>query len=265
MSQPSDKWNEDDSALYRELASVAVPAREEQIATVLTLLPFTPADKFRAVEIGSGPGTLSFALLDCFREATVIALDGSESMRSHAKARLRSFGDRFSVEAFELGANDWHPLLDAADAVVSSLCIHHLPGEDKRRLFSAIFQRSAPKAALVVADLVEPQLAQGREVFATGWDRAAQQRALGRPGALFDRFIKEAWNYYRFPDPSDRPSPLIDQLTWMKEAGFEVVDCFWLQAGHAIFAGYKSRPAADPPLEFSLALSSAQKASNKTT
>ncbi len=76
--------------------------------------------------------------------------------------------------------------------------------------------------------------------------------------------MKEEWNYYRFPDPSDRPSPLIDQLVWLKEAGFEVVDCFWVQAGHAIFGGYKSPPPTDA-LRFSDALQSAQKASNKTT
>ncbi len=133
MSESSDKWSEDDSALYRELASVAVPAREDQIATVLTLLPFAPDDAFRAVEIGSGPGTLSYAILDCFPVATVVALDGSESMRAHARTRLSSFGDRFSVQAFELGATEWHRYLDSADAVVSSLCIHHLSGEGKRR------------------------------------------------------------------------------------------------------------------------------------
>ena len=265
MSESSDKWSEDDSALYRELASVAVPAREDQIATVLTLLPFAPDDKFRAVEIGSGPGTLSYAILDCFPAATVVALDGSESMRAHAKTRLRSFGDRFSVQAFELGASDWHLYLDSSDAVVSSLCIHHLSGEDKRHLYTSIFQRISPRGALVIADLVEPQLPQGREVFAAGWDRAAKQRADGRSGTLFDRFVKEEWNYYRFPDPSDRPSPLIDQLVWLKEAGFQVVDCFWLLAGHAIFAGYKSRPGTNPPLEYSAALRSARKASNKTT
>ncbi len=242
-----------------------VPAREEQIATVLTLLPFTPADKFRAVEIGSGSGTLSHALLDCFPEATLVALDGSESMRSHATTRLSSFGDRFSVQAFELGASDWHPSLDSADAVVSSLCIHHLSGEDKRRLYAAISQRISPRGALVIADLVEPQRPQGREVFAAGWDRAVKESAAGRSGALFERFVTEEWNYYRFPDASDQPSSLIDQLTWLKQAGFEVVDCFWLQAGHAIFGGYKSRSGADSSLEFSAALRSARKASNKTT
>ena len=32
-------WSEDISELYRKLAAIAVPARTEQIATLLTLIP----------------------------------------------------------------------------------------------------------------------------------------------------------------------------------------------------------------------------------
>jgi hypothetical protein len=79
-------------------------------------------------------------------------------------------------------------------------------------------------------------------LFAAAWDRSAEAQALAKTGSrqLFEQFVKTEWNYYRFPDPFDKPSPLFDQLTWLKAAGFAVVDCFWLQAGHAIYGGYKS-------------------------
>jgi cyclopropane fatty-acyl-phospholipid synthase-like methyltransferase len=214
----------------------------------------------------SGPGTLSYALLDCFPQASVVALDGSASMRAHAQERLSDFGSRFSIHAFELEASDWISHLDSVDSVVSSLCLHHLSGKDKRRLFSSIFQRISPRGALVIADLVEPQLPQARELFASGWDRSVEEQSNAKAGSteLFDRFVSEKWNYYRFPDPIDRPSALIDQLTWLKEAGFAVADCFWLRGGHAIFGGFKYRPEIDPPLKLSEALRSAEKASRNT-
>ena len=31
----------------------------------------------------------------------------------------------------------------------------------------------------------------------------------------------------------------IDQLDWLREAGLSTVDCFWMQAGHAIYGGYR--------------------------
>ena len=51
MATLKDSWTESDSLLYQKLAPVAVPARAEQIATLLTLLPFTAQEPFRAIEL----------------------------------------------------------------------------------------------------------------------------------------------------------------------------------------------------------------------
>ena len=48
----TDSWSEDASALYRRLAPVAVPDRAQQIATLLTLLPYGAGDAFRVLESG---------------------------------------------------------------------------------------------------------------------------------------------------------------------------------------------------------------------
>jgi hypothetical protein len=58
-------WTEEDSRRYRELAMAAVPAREGQMATLRTLLPFGQDEAFHAVELGCGEGILCSALLEC--------------------------------------------------------------------------------------------------------------------------------------------------------------------------------------------------------
>src|SRR5260221_4924578 len=78
-------WTEQDSATYRDIAGVAVPRRDEMMATLLSLAPFTPEQTFRIVDIGCGDGRLAATLLERFPRATLLALDGSESMRDHAK------------------------------------------------------------------------------------------------------------------------------------------------------------------------------------
>ena len=45
-------WTESDSRLYQELAAAAVPDRDEQMATLLTLTPLSPADTGLVVELG---------------------------------------------------------------------------------------------------------------------------------------------------------------------------------------------------------------------
>lgn len=262
----NSEWSEEDSVLYQEIASVAVPAREEQIATILTLLPSATGDRFRAIELGCGPGILSYALLDGFPKASVIALDGSPAMRACAANLLANFGDRASVEPFDLESVEWLLRVQSADAVVSSLCLHHLAGAERQRLFNEIYDRMSPQGALIIADLVEPQRPEAKALFAATWDLSvqAQSKSEACSNHLYEKFAQAQWNYYRFPDPIDKPSPLFDQLNWLKSAGFEGVDCFWLRAGHAIYGGYKS-PSSHPSgtLAFEDAVRSAGRAISK--
>lgn len=263
MEKSQQTWSEEDSKLYREIAEVAVPAREEQIATLLTLIPFGPKDSFRAVELGCGEGRLSYALLDCFPNASMLALDGEATMRAHTAERLKHFGLRAAVDAFDLASQDWLREAESADCVLSSLCVHHLSGKAKQHLFKAIARRLSMQGALLIADLVEPQRPEARELFAATWDRITEAQSITRTGSKqsHEKFLTAHWNYYRYPDPVDQPSPLFDQLVWLKEAGFQTVDCFWIQAGHAIYGGYKSRAKTQAyGVSFEIALRSARAA-----
>ncbi len=240
------EWSAESSETYRQLASVAVPAREEQVATLLSLLPFGREEAFRVVELASGEGMLSQAILEAFPAATVLALDGEESMRQATAARLRSYGERARVAAFDIAGVTWYGALESADVVVSSLCVHHLDGAGKRGLFRAAHERLSARGCLLLADLILPQRAEARSLFAATWDRSARERSIAQTGdtRLFDLFAREHWNYYDYPDLFDQPSSLFDQLRWLDEAGFAVVDCFWMQAGHAIYGGYREQAGA---------------------
>lgn len=268
MTEIQTGWTEEDSQLYREIASVAVPGRDEQIATLLTLLPFDQAATFRAVDLACGEGGLAYAILDYFPHASVLALDGSPTMLAQASNALRQFGSRASVLPFNLAAWEWLSLLKPVDCVVSSLSLHHLAPQDKKRLFREISQRLPRRGAVLIADLIAPQREEVRLLYAGGWDRSARAQSLALTGSTehYEKFTAAEWNYYRHPDPMDQPSSLFDQLIWLKEAGFEVADCFWLQAGHAIYGGYKARrgaPVQNRSLE--AALESARRALHATS
>jgi tRNA (cmo5U34)-methyltransferase len=255
--------SETDWRTYRELAPAAVPSRAEQIATLLTLLPFEPGESFRAVELGAGEGHLSRALLDLFPDASVLALDGSAEMLDRTKARLNLFADRAVTAPFDLAAADWLPLVDGADVVVSSLCLHHLDDDGKRSLFSSLRGRMSDRGALLIADLVAPRRAEAHRLFAQTWDHIAQQQSLSEVGTgeLFDLFVATEWNIYRYPDPMDTPSPLSDQLRWLEQAGFHSVDCFWMRAAHAIYGGFCTPgPGAPNGVSYADALAAAQSA-----
>lgn len=235
------QWTEEDSATYRDIAAVAVPRRLEMLAALVSLVPWSRDEAPRLVELGSGDGRLAAALLDAFPRATIVALDGSESMRSEATSRLARFGARARVASFDLAALDWWERLFGADVVVSALTLHHLNDAKKRYVYQAIGDRISARGALLIADLIEPLHPAARAVAASRWDASAHDQAavLGAP-EQFDRFVAAEWNQHRFPDPQEHPSALLHHLIWLKHAGFAAADCCWLFAGHAVFGGFKA-------------------------
>src|SRR5438552_2391983 len=79
------------------------------------------------------------------------------------------------------------------------------------------------RGVLLIADLVEQRRPEARALFAESWDALTEAQSVARTGSaeLFEKFGESKWNNYRFPDyPFDQPSPLFDQLTWLKDAGF---------------------------------------------
>jgi tRNA (cmo5U34)-methyltransferase len=237
-------WTEDDSATFRAIAPVAVPRRDDINAVLLAAAPFDRDRAIKILELGSGEGLFAAALLTHFRHATLTALDGSASMRREAAARLQPFGDRARIAAFDLASLDWWDRLFGVDVVVASLCLHHLNDAKKQYLYKAAADRISPGGALLIADLVAPQHPVATSVTADRWDASAhaQADALGAP-PLLQRFHDERWNHFRYPDPADQPSALLHHLMWLRHAGFPAVDCLWLDAGHAVFGGFKQAAA----------------------
>ena len=251
------RWSEEASLVYQAVARVAVPRRAEQMATMLALIPELSAPGTVAVELGCGEGFLSAALLESNRSIRVIALDGSEEMRAAAAARLERFGERVEVRDFDLGNPDWLPALDGAGVVLSSLVIHHLDDNQKQSLFGQVRERISSSGALLIADIIHPARPEVNSMFALSYEDAVKSRSIELTGdlRLWERFDQEHWNHYRTPDfDFDKPSVLAQQLQWLIDAGFEVADCFWMFAGHAVYGAYASGEGSSNLIDYQRAL-----------
>ena len=243
-----DHWSEDNSTDFLELGELFVPGRREQLAALLDLLPAHSEEVFTVVELGAGGGHLAQAILEKFPRCHYLAFDGSETMRSHLADRLSPFHDRLQILPFELAEQAWrHALPSPLRCVLSSLCVHHLTGEQKRQFFVDMVRHLETGGALLLADLVEPATRRIADLFARQYDEIVREQSLEQRGNLsgYDQFCEMKWNYFRYdygsadPDSIDHPSPLHEQLRWLGEAGFSAADCFWMRAGHAIYGGYK--------------------------
>lgn len=245
MSKP--QWSEGDSALFADLGDIFTPDRDEIADIVVRHIPAGIDEQFRAVDLCSGDGWLSAAILTAFPRARVLALDGSPEMLRRTAQRLAPFGGRFETGHFDLSAPGWLDTLPKPlRCFVSSLAIHHLDGAGKRALFRRLHDVLEPGGAFLYVDLIDPMSELGRRYAAHAWDahvRAASQ-AQSSSDRAWQTFQAEEWNWFTYPDAMDMPSSIPDILGWLREAGFSGVDLPWVRAGHAIFVAYRrAQPA----------------------
>ncbi|GAC1354311.1 MAG: class I SAM-dependent methyltransferase [Ktedonobacteraceae bacterium] len=243
---PANQWSEGNSETFLDLGEIFVPGRAEQTESLLHLIPARVDETFTIVELAAGGGILARAILERFPACHYIALDGSSTMREQMAHKLSAYKNRLTILPFLLEEQVWRTALPSPlRCIVSSLCVHHLSDEEKRTLFSAMAVRLEPEGALLLADIIKPATPRVAELFAQQYDAIVRVQSLAIRGDLsgYEQYQQLEWNYftYDYNDPTsyDKPSLLSDQLRWLHEAGFVHVDCFWMQAGHAVYGGYK--------------------------
>jgi SAM-dependent methyltransferase len=235
-------WREADSAVFIDYGRAFTPERERQHEIVGELVASVVPCR-ELVELCCGSGDLARLLLERLPGARLRALDGSRAMLAETRKTCAAYADRLDLRSFDLAAPDWRALEPAADAICSSLAVHHLDAGQKRLLFGDLCAALRPGGVFVLADLIRPASPPAWQIAAADWDRAVaarSQRIYGDDRAR-RRFEELRWNYFRWPDDNgiDHPSTIAEHVLWLQAAGFEAVDLHWLLAGHAILSARK--------------------------
>ncbi|WP_329173000.1 class I SAM-dependent methyltransferase [Streptomyces sp. NBC_01477] len=240
MTVPPHHWADSDDDLFIRHGDVFVPRRGEQIETVRDLVAPLPGPDI--LELGCGEGRLTAALLLRYPEARVTGIDNSARMLAAAADRLAPFGSRVRLVKAPLEDGGWRHGTYAA--VVSSLAVHHLDDAAKQVLYRDLHGMLLPDGRLVLADLVRPPTATATAWAAGRWDAEVDRQAAGPHGDpdAAGAFRATRWNTFRFPDPVDKPSTLLQHLRWLAEAGFDGTDVCWALAGHMVIAATKPHP-----------------------
>lgn len=186
----------------------SIPHRSEGESA---LIEFVPARARRILDLGTGAGRLISLLKPLRPAAEFVGLDFSPTMLEAARDAFRD--DRgVTIVAHDFDAT--LPPMGRFDAVVSSFAIHHLIHERKRDLYRQIFEILAPSGVFCNLEhvaSVSPR-AHGQFLEAIGWPDE---------------------------DPSNKLLDLETQLLWLRELGFDDVDCHWKWRELALFAGAK--------------------------
>lgn len=187
-----------------------IPHRQEGEATLLSEVPSASR---RILDLGCGSGHLLSLLLAHCPQATGVGLDFSPPMLEQARSR---FANNPRVELVEHDLDDSLPALGQFDVVASSFAIHHCEHDRKRRIYCKCWD-------LLVSG----------GVFCNLEHVASPSQKVHR------RFLEELGTGPEDEDPSNKLLDVTTQLDWLRDIGYQEVDCYWKWRELALLVGHK--------------------------
>ena len=178
------------------------------------LLDFIPHKVERILDLGSGDGRLLALLLIDHPDAEGIALDFSATMIQAAEERFRT---NPKVQVVDHNLDVPLPDLGRFDVIVSSFAIHHCTHERKRQLYTELFQVLTPGGVFCNLEHVASPTEE-----------------------LHLRFLHALGVNEGEEDPSNKLLDVETQLQWLREIGFQNVDCYWKWLELALIGGNKA-------------------------
>ena len=128
------------------------------------------------LDLGCGTGTLALLVKRAHPGARMIGLDVDERILAIARRKLARAGVDVPLHRASATAPPFRPA--SFDRILSTLVLHHLTTDEKRRVFAAVRSLLRPGGELHVADWGRPQnvvmrLAAGTVAWFDGADRLA--------------------------------------------------------------------------------------------
>jgi SAM-dependent methyltransferase len=240
MARHDTVWQSAEVALdFLEGMRGAIPLAGEQIDVMLRLIGAALPTVDRFLDLGCGDGVLGRALFSRYPNAQGVLLDFSEPMLDAARQKVQTSNAVFVAQDY--GLPDWVKAVQSYapfDAIVSGYSIHHQPDSRKRELYAEIYELLTPGGVFVNIEHVSspsPWLeALGDEVFI---DNMVAYNT--RQGVSKSREVVAQEFHDRPHKEANILAPVEVQLQWLRDIGFQQVDCYLKIFELAVFGGLR--------------------------
>jgi len=199
------------------------------------LLPFGEQDAFTFLDLGAGTGAAARGILAQYPQSTAILADFSSQMMGEGERQMQPYAGRYTYVDHDMTTSHWPAAIPTnLDAIVTSMCIHHLPDHRKQGLFAEILEHLAPGSWYFNYD---PVTSSDPAVAAT-WERVNDRND---PEAATKRLNRTNQEQAHYDNHVRYMIPLDQQLDYLSAAGFQGIDVYFKHLDIAIYGG--QRPA----------------------
>jgi len=244
MSQVSEGkvWQDPRQAEnYLAHARRAIPLAAEQLRLAVGMAEAMAPKVEKILDLGCGDGVMGMAMMERWPGASLTLADFSDTMLVAAKERATAA--EVDAELIKLDYSDpsWPGLVAGRGPfhlVVSGFSIHHQTGGRKREVYREVFDMLTAGGVFLNLDNVSSPTEKLALFFEQDFvDALVSDRV--RRGLAPDReaIYKEWWT--RRKEDLVCCSPLEEQLGWLRDIGYENVDCFFKYLEFALFGGNK--------------------------
>lgn len=242
MKQQNSAWKTSEVAgQFTGVVRGAVPFADAQTDTLLRVINAAKPEPKTVLDIGCGDGILGKAILLRYPSSRCIFLDFSEPMIESARKNLEPLGSRAEFVAGDFGAENWAELVKAHgpfDVVVSGFAIHHQTDKKKESIYKEVYSLLNGGGVFLNLDHIASSTQWVEKIFDTQFIDSLYRAHL-KAGSNLSR-DEIADRYYYRPDKQENILATVRaQLDWLREAGYENVDCFFRIFALAIFGGTK--------------------------
>jgi ubiquinone/menaquinone biosynthesis C-methylase UbiE len=221
----------------------AIPLAQEQIGVMMSILKTREAPVESFLDLGCGDGILGATILGEYPSARGVFVDFSEPMLEQARGHIKAYADQLAFENLDYGSPDWLKSIQAYgpfDAIVSGYSIHHQQDTRKRQVYQELFSLLSQGGWFINIEHVSSAAQLNVVLFEKHYitTRYAIEKQLGGP-RTFEQLAEE---YRNRPDKAANIlAPVELQCDWLREIGYEQVDCYFRIYELAVFAGRKPK------------------------
>jgi tRNA (cmo5U34)-methyltransferase len=228
---------EDFSKNYLDKADIYIPERRKMISLVSSLVAFFCEGKkdHRMLDLGCGDGVLTEELLKLGSSMIPTLVDGSVPMLQKSKERLKAYPHISYVNASFHDLLEGKKVLGMFDFCISSHAIHHLEMHEKAALFKFVAGHLNSGGRFINADVVLPPARELEAWYFALW-KDWMQHMMDQAG-ITNETPNDVIRRYKDPASMNKPDTLDVQLTALRDAGFQEVDCYHKNGIFAVFGG----------------------------